>query len=93
MTTSKEIIQYLDKKYPQQKDQLVIVNCVERNFSFQQKVFVQYILGVTLDDRSDSYKAQMAKSLANVSQHLSFPAWGYSSQDNDSMKAVLAELA
>lgn len=96
-TSTKEIIAYLEKNYPQKENQIGIANCPDRNFRFNGKVLNQYIIGVSPSDPFSPgishYEHNMREKLADISQNVVCVPWPFYGYETEEMKASLREIA
>lgn len=95
--TSSEILAALEKSYPQTSLTLNIPNCSDKRFELKQKIYNQYIIGVTAADQFnggiDRYKYSMQEALKPTSLSVACLPWHFNGYENEEMKAALSELA
>jgi hypothetical protein len=96
-TSSKEIINYIEKNHPIVALQ-AIVNCSDQNIEQKSGVYRQYIIGVTDPNKEGSvnlrwYEHRMKENLPAHKDNLHILGWPFEAYEIDDVEQVLKDLA
>jgi hypothetical protein len=94
MVTALEIINRIDKKFPQEKVQVVPISDVHLGAEFG--FIYQYIFGLTTPDMRgslDQYKTWVGEQLGTRSAGVNFEHWSFEDYEIKEVEGVIADLA
>jgi len=96
MTSFEEIVEYINERYPQQKN-YQLKNCSDQNFAIQQSYVYQYIMGVISTDgysrTVDSYKFDMSQRLGKALPNHDCVPFPFATEETEELKDVLIKLS
>lgn len=95
-TNSKEIIEYLEKKY-QSQTVVEVKNLTDLNFSGHFQVLNQFIVGLTRKDHIgpgiSHYEYRMKEQLKEMSNNVTCVPWPVYSDELDDVRTILSDLS